>query len=177
MGIPKTWSAGEQVTATDINSNFSYLNARNEAAARVCRITSNQSVSSGSTDKVQFNSETYDVLSNFDSATNYRFTCPTTGHYMVSATLGLLSHASSPTYNIKIYIYVNGAEYSRNVLRHGDAEVGIGQGMTSSVSITDIVNITANDYIEIFVVGTNASGSFGVVLGSNVSFMSVHKLS
>lgn len=135
------------------------INMASQSAARAYRNTSTQSLS-GAT-KIQFNDESYDVKSEFDSATNYRFTATATGKYLVASTINITSPASAPV----ISIYVNG----------GAVVSSTAAGTTSGVShsVTAVQALSATDYIEIFV---NAGASGTVVNGVDTTYVAIHKV-
>ena len=68
--------------------------------------TSNQSISSGVWTKISFQSEQFDTNSNFDNATNYRFTPTVAGYYLLNANVFVTT--PSTTHYIQIAIYKNG---------------------------------------------------------------------
>ena len=101
--------------------------------------SSNQSISSGTLTKIQFNAKTFDTATAFDATTNYRFTPQVAGYYTISLTSG--SGASGSTTRLISDIYKNGSEYCRG----------------SDVTATSVTNATAScivylngstDYIE-----------------------------
>lgn len=136
-----------------------------QSAARAYRGTSNQTLNDNSATKIEFNAESYDVKSEFDSSTNFRFTATVTGKYLVSASL--LATATSATV-ADIMIYKNGAEFSRATNDNAST--------TTSVYITDIVSLTATDYIEIFANFNSAATTTDVVFAENKSWLAIHKI-
>jgi len=82
------------------------IGGTNTPAFIVRRATSNQSISSGTWTKVQFNSEILDTDNCFDSTTNYRFTPTTPGYY--SYKLNLYMDGTSITF-VALAIYKNGS--------------------------------------------------------------------
>lgn len=139
--------------------NGGIVNMASQSSARVFRNTSGQSLS-GAT-KVEFNGETFDTQSEFDSGTNYRFTATQTGKYLIAATLRIASPASAPV----VYIYVNGAEVV--------SAQSLGTTSDISHSIIHILSLTATDYAEIFV---NAGASGTVTEGTTLSYAIFHKV-
>lgn len=130
-----------------------------QSGARAYRNTSTLSLS-GDT-KVEFNAETFDLQSEFDASTNFRFTATKDGKYFVSSTLHIDSPASAPV----IHIYVNGSSFVKST----------SPGTTTNIahSISHVLNLTATDYVEIFV---NAGASGSVTNGSDTSYVSIHKI-
>ena len=133
-----------------------------QSAARVYRNTSAQSISATTITKVEFNAESYDVKSEFDSATNFRFTAGKTGKYLVTSTLTLSANFAPA----QIYIYVNGAEVAEFTFQYGASADG-------AITISDVISLTATDYVEIHV-QTDASNT--VVNGENLSWLAIHKV-
>ncbi len=72
--------------------------------------TSNQSISSSVWTKISFQSEQFDTNSNFDNATNYRFTPTVAGYYLLNTNLFVAT--PSTTHYIQIAIYKNGSLFS-----------------------------------------------------------------
>jgi len=93
--------------------------------------------------KIQFQTEDYDTNSNFDNATNYRFTPTIAGYYQFNAGVGL-SPALASGGGITS-IYKNGSEYKRGGI---NATVA-GLGAASVVSSQMYMNGTT-DYVEIY---------------------------
>lgn len=79
-----------------------------QSAARGYRATTNQSLPSGVTTKVQLNGEAYDIQGEFDPVTNYRFTAKKAGIYNVSACVYFKSVTNNNI--LKVYVKVNGTE-------------------------------------------------------------------
>lgn len=77
-------------------------------AFSAARISSTQSISSGTWTKVQLNGETFDTANCFDSTTNYRFTPNVAGYYSITAALGL---GGSSMTRCLLAIWKNGSEY------------------------------------------------------------------
>ena len=69
--------------------------------------TGSQTITSNVATKVQINTEEFDTNSNFDSATNYRFTPTVAGYYQVNGCI----YPSTSTTNSAVYIYKNGANF------------------------------------------------------------------
>lgn len=135
-----------------------FVSMASQSSCRAFRNTSTQSLS-GAT-KIQFNGETYDVQSEFDSATNYRFTATKTGIYLIMSTVNITSPASAPS----ISIYKNGA---------AAATITYNSTTSSSVAINQALSLTATDYVEIFV---NAGASGTVNNGTDTTYLSIHKV-
>ena len=102
-----------------------------------------QSVAHATFTKIQCQTEEFDTNSNYDNATNYRFTPTVAGYYQVSCSVSFAgSNSIIPT------IYKNGAEYKRGP--QGTASVNQA-GFSILVSLNG-----STDYIELY--GYQASG-------------------
>jgi hypothetical protein len=132
------------------------------ARARAKRST-NQTIGTGSWTKVQLNSETFDVGSNFDDTTNYRFTAPITGYYQVNASTQWADPAGSDFYT---KIYKNGSGIATAASHNITANI-----LTQSLS--DIVQLNAGGYVELYVYQTSG-GNKSI---NNETYMSVALLS
>lgn len=101
--------------------------------------TAAQSFSSGTWTKVQYNNETFDTNSNYDSTTNYRFTPTVAGYYQINAIMTIdlgMNYA-------QIAIYKNGSAYKRLYTYET-------QGY--SIQIADILYCNGStDYVEIYI--------------------------
>lgn len=102
---------------------------------------STQTISTASATKLNFDTESYDTGSNYDTS-NYRFTPTTAGKYLVTTSVRL-SGAVTIT-NVQLYIYKNGSVYNRSTQGfNGDS----GQMITN----TDTVEMNgSSDYIEMY---------------------------
>ena len=98
-----------------------------------------QSFSSQTLTKVQFNLKTFDTNSNYDNATNYRFTPTVAGYYQISAAV-----CPSTNQNSFTSIYKNGSlAYSGNVSGVNFA------GNASTISCLIYLN-GSTDYVECY---------------------------
>lgn len=103
-----------------------------------------QSTSAGAFAKINFDTEDYDTNNNFDNATNFRYTAPVSGFYHFDAAANTNGGAGS---FFTIAIYKNGASLVRGVEVNSTGSVG--------VTVSDTIQLTAGDYIEIFVFASN----------------------
>lgn len=106
------------------------------------RGTSDQSVSTASYVKVQFNAEDFDSDGVFDPTTNYRFTPDVAGYYQINASVYF--QASSGLTENYVAIYKNGSIVTSS-----------GSDMSGTLCITDVSAIVelngSTDYVEIYV--------------------------
>lgn len=100
--------------------------------------SSAQTLSGGTLTKIQFQTEEFDTASCFDNATNYRFTPNVAGIYQVSASVNVLTTATS----ITGYIYKNGSVWKQ--LQNVSAATG-GVGGSALIEMNG-----STDYVEIF---------------------------
>lgn len=127
-------------------------------------LSSDQSISSSTYTKVQFNTELFDTDNAYDNSTNYRFTVPSgkNGKYFVTSTLNCRSASDNVTV-ASISIYKNGSIFQQlSINSNGTGNAAFRDyGFTNSY----IMDLAVSDYIEIFayIIGTspvvNAGGT------------------
>ncbi len=101
----------------------------------------NQTPSSSTWTKVQFQTEEFDTNSNYDNATNYRFTPTVAGYYQVNAILDL--GGSGVSYTTSSF-YKNGSQFKYIGYVSNSAEI-IHTGSTL------IYMNGTTDYLEVYV--------------------------
>jgi hypothetical protein len=127
-----------------------------------------QSVATGTWTKVEYNTEEFDGLSEFDSSTNYRFTASSAGYYQVDlcATLDNLGVEDTLIAEIRI----NGSAKARARLWLAKA------AQDPSASVSKLVYLAAADYVEAWVYHDyGANRDLFAVLSQN--FLTIHRLS
>lgn len=148
---------GSALTWTEIDGNFSNVNG----PAFSAYVSSPQTITSGSQQKVTFGSEEYDTNSNFASS---RFTPTVAGYYQFNATVRL--NDSTGTGECMIVLMKNGSEYKRGWNSSGTQFAASWWSM--SVSAQAYAN-GSTDYFEIYV--QQGSGSDrGVTAYQNISY-------
>lgn len=129
-------------------------------------LSSSQNLTADTLTKITWNAEEYDIGSNFDSATNHRFTAPVAGYYEFSWYAFIGSNTDSVTNSIT-YFYKNGS-----AVRYGtdrDSTEGItAENMISSGSAS--IYLAVNDYVEIFVVAGGGGGALRVSGDASIRF-------
>lgn len=151
---------------TNPTVNFTDKAASMNVKARAYAGT-NQSFSNGIGARVIFDTESYDTGSDFDSTTNYRFTAPVTGHYLIVVKVGITSPADQTL--MQIDVKKNGSDLFRV------SSVSSGTNDTS-LNGSDIQSLDANDYVDVFF--TQSSGtSKNIISGTGNTFIAVHLLS
>ena len=93
--------------------------------------------------KVILNGESYDTASEFDPSTNYRWTCGTAGKYLATANLTWDQPGMVADKRHKVMIYKNGSQTSHN-------ETWTAVGGEFSQSVTDVYDMSATDYLEMY---------------------------
>jgi hypothetical protein len=105
-------------------------------------LSSSQSISSSTFTKVQCNTEEFDTNSNYDNATNYRFTPTVAGYYQIS---GCINFSSTTKAEFLTTIYKNGSEFKRGVY------VSISTANSENCSVSALVYLNGTtDYVELY---------------------------
>jgi hypothetical protein len=103
-------------------------------------LSTNQTVSSATWTKVQCNTEDFDTNSNYDNATNYRFTPTVAGYYQINVSVNAQVSTGVVT-RVICAIYKNGSIYRRK------GDISALYGTTGS----DVVYCNGStDYIEMY---------------------------
>lgn len=132
---------------------------------RAFRNTSAQSVNSGSTTKIEFNGETFDTDSAFDSTTNYRFTPQRAGYYHVNFGVAL----DALTDGTRVF-----AQCLKNSTPAFEGTQLAGAASNLGVTASDIVNLNGStDFIEVHV-NHNSGAAENVLNGTRLTFFSAH---
>ena len=150
--------SGATITNSGTANNFGGANTPTFSA----KSTSNQTgLSSGGWTKIQFDTATFNVGSNYDT-TNDKFVAPSDGKYFFTASLKINSAGGSAT------LLGTGCRFSINGTTAGDNVNFIGNGAMSAMSATNsmILNLTANQYVEVYAYYQDNGGGSGSVTGS-----------
>ncbi len=105
--------------------------------------SADQTMTTNSFTKIQFNAESYDTQNEYDSSTNYRFTAKKGGYYLISAVACVLT-PDNGSRNM-ILIYKNGVS-----VQGTEGEQIPGASQYPRPNTIDILQLTTNDYVEIF---------------------------
>lgn len=133
-------------------------------------LTSTQSVSNSSETKVTHNNTLIDTNSGWDSS-NYRYTFPTTGKYLVTHSVRFESTSAA---RVISWVRKNGSSSDNlNTIETNPNSSGVNPSAGGSF----IYSFTANDYIEHYVF-QNAGSSKNIEVGSNhlICFLQATKL-
>ena len=143
-------NATKYATATEIKTFVDNSNPYKFSVYRSAAQTMNGSGTGGGATKIQFDTELFDTNSNYDNATNYRYTAPVTGFYFFSANV-VVNNATAANVDCSIRFYKNGS-----VLSMGTNLVGVS---FPGLSLSDEIQLTAGDYIEVYFQNGNVNTS------------------
>lgn len=133
--------------------------------ARAFRNTSAQTVTADGTEVVvQFNGETYDPGNDFDPVTNFNYTVPTSGRYLVTVQAGCAGLVAGTVYRLSIR--VNGTIVS--------SSTNAAAGTDDSFRVTDILDLSAANTIDATM--RTASDDFDIGNGSAETWISIIRL-
>jgi len=121
----------------------------NMPAFSASRTGSDQSISSATWTKAQWNNELFDTANCYDPTTNYRFTPNVAGYYLFTMTP--LVGVSSSFSNVYIQFYINGAGNNQYAFFQPN-----GNTISPSLQIIIYMNGTT-DYIESYIYLTGTS--------------------
>lgn len=138
----------------------------NTTPAFLAKISTNQSINSGTITKIQFNTEVIDSTSAYDPTTNYRFTAPQGGNYLIG--FDLAWGVYSVGHQVIMYIYKNGSAYESPAYPWRDS----GSDVVSTI-FSKVVALNANDYVEAYV--QHNRGAAATLYSPNASFWG-HKI-
>ena len=116
------------------------------------RLSSNQSISSDTSTKIQVDTEIFDSDDKYDNSTNYRFTPTIAGKYFVFAGVRFDNQISQAT--MRAELSFNGSIIGSNFLAANDSSTN--KDYTIEVSCIQIFD--SDDYIELFA-QSDGSGS------------------
>lgn len=122
--------------------------------------SANTTATASAWSKVALDAELFDTGSNFDSTTNFRFTAPIAGFYLITG---------AATVNVGASILTQAALYKNGLaLIQGPVSVNTASG-TSSVAagVTGYIQLAASDYIELWTF--NTQGSAPTLVGAAVN--------
>ena len=126
------------------------------------KATGNQTgLSSGGWTKVQFDTATFNVGSDYD-ATNDKYVAPSAGKYFFTASVKVNSAGGSTT------LLGTGLRFTINGSTAGDNLNFIATGSLSAMNATNtaILNLTATQYVEVYAYYQDNGGGTGSITGS-----------
>lgn len=108
----------------------------------VYRSTTQSLTTSGTRYTVQFDSESFDTNNNFDSATNYTYTAPVAGFYLLSSVITITNGSTATFWNTFLY-------------KNGTTDIGSAQTSTTANAgnhtsvVTGLFSLAANDTVVV----------------------------
>ena len=90
-----------------------------------------------------WDNEMFDVGSNFDAATNYRFTAPITGYYQFNCNVQFRDLASGEAY---LFFYKNSSAYTG---ARGEAKTDATIDRWQ-LNLNDVIQLDSTDYVEVY---------------------------
>jgi hypothetical protein len=123
-------------------------------------LSADQTITSSTFTKVQLNAELFDTNSNFDTATNYRFTPTVAGYYQINFIMSAFD-STSPTRCLSV-LYKNGSAYTYG--SDYTATSGIGTSVGSAVVYMN----GSTDYLELYAYITATTAVISTVGSSSV---------
>ena len=111
----------------------------------------NQTVTSGVYTRVNYDKEIFDNGDNFNTSQG-KFTAPATGNYQFNITLSFATDGSYGLDNVYMQLYKNGTGPIDNQLSIINAPTHTSSGSfdTASIVASLLINLSANDYIQIY---------------------------
>jgi len=129
-------------------------------------LSSTQTIATGTWTKLALATELYDKNNDFDSSTNYRFTAPVDGIYLVNLNVAFALTAGNDAGGA---IYLNGAENNLRI------DVPGRSGGHFNINVVAMLDLDATDYVEFF--AYHSEGSDDTITGSAPrTFAMIHKL-
>lgn len=155
-------------TATELNitdgGNTTAKTLGTIAKARVYR-NGTQTIAKDGYVKVQLNAEDYDVNNNFDSTTNYQYTAPVSGYYLINGAVTFSNHATGARI---IAIGVGGTQVYNNY-----ATANANEYFTLGVST--VINLAAGGTVQLFAY-QSSGGDLGIVGGVGFTYLDITML-
>ena len=133
------------VIMANLNSsgaNIGFQLASSLAPAFYVSASGGQSLVSSTLTKISFNTKTFDTNTNFDAATNYRFTPTVAGYYQISAAVQYGGTSTTSGF-VQTQIYKNGSAYSGGIL------ITAIQYSIPAYSVLMYLN-GSSDYVEVY---------------------------
>lgn len=166
-----TGTASSSVFLAGDNSWASAGGGDNTPAFEATR-SSDQTLSSNTYAKIQFDTETFDTNSAYDNSTNYRFTVPSgqAGKYYIYASATISSNSQTDFNFGNIVIYKNGSEYRNLISDHRANPV-----YRPYVAVQAIMDLAVSNYIEIYA-RVNTGSATPKIQGTNANYFGGYKI-
>jgi len=173
IAVVATGDSGQVLTSNGAGAapTFQAAAGGGQTSKFSAKMSADQNITTGSGDvKLQFNSEIYDIDSEYDPTTNYRFTATSTGYYLLSLQVYVDAYASGNVINLSAK--VNGTIVSTTAGQSNDSNL-------QTYFLNDIIYLTAEQYVEVYI-NQNGAGTAIVDKGGAVGTYtrwSMHRLS
>jgi len=151
-----------RITAKAISDLNTAVNAIESPSGFRAYRTTSQTIPNGTWTKVEYNTEEYDTLGEYDHVTNFRFTATKAGKYLVTAICGLDNMGDGKI--VTLMIRKNGGVARRLVTSTTGAAGGV------CFSGAGIMNLDANDYLEVWLYHTDTASRDTLAESCSVSF-------
>ena len=113
------------------------------APAFSARNNATQSLTNNTSTKVALQVEEFDTNSNFDNATNYRFTPTVAGYYQIYGQIKIENNSNAGT--VLCTIFKNGSDYK-------DSQTTVRSGSNTSAGCGSVIYFNGStDYVELYV--------------------------
>ena len=121
--------------------------------AFAAKMSGTQQLANDTSTKIAYDTEVYDTDSAYDHSSNYRFTVPSNkgGKYFIGASVR--SGNMADTKKITMHLFVNGSE----VAEHYAQVVSANTSEQYTIGVSKTLNLSAGDYIEVFVLHQNGA--------------------
>lgn len=135
------------------------------------KLSANQDITTSGFEKILWNSEAVDSSTAFDSTTNNRFVAPDSGLYMIGFVVNI-HNQHLDTARVEAALYKNGTILHKVMEQHLGHTIGgeVYEMAQKSLTFQNIINLNANDYLEVYVEVTDDGAGNNephVVGGSN----------
>jgi hypothetical protein len=152
---PLGTDATKTITIGDLTNGDVAAGIFTNVPAFEAHVGTNQTITTATQTKVQFDSESFDTDGCYDSTTNYRFTPTVSGKYFVYLDLGINGNSDSNLNDNHCLIYKNGSIEQRSHFNFRSNPVHYG-----TVSLSAVITFNGStDYIEAYAEAADASGN------------------
>ena len=136
------------------------------------RLSADQSYSSLTYTKVNFNTELYDTDSDYDNSTNYRFTPTTAGKYLIYTQVKF-EYSNSVNKLFNLHLRKNGSDVAIDTYNEyaNDSHPILDLRITTTVDMNG-----STDYLEVFCYVETDSGNFGGNSSIDQSFFGGYRI-
>ena len=140
-----TIPSGATITNNGTQTGFG---GTNTPAFEAFRSGSAQTISQGTTTKIEFQTEVFDTAGAYDASTNYRFTVPSNqaGKYFVYSQIWMQAQTSTTFRDCQLTIRKNGSDYKRVYWYFNNNPI---RWIIPNVTAT--MDLSVGDYIEMFI--------------------------